>query len=83
MVNACTVTVRRRLPYTHMLADSFLANRPGGHFTAPVLDQPLQKRWPDGTESWSSSELGISANRGLTSGLGFHRAQEASFPPGA
>jgi glycosyltransferase involved in cell wall biosynthesis len=38
-MNGCTVTIRRRLPYTRVLAESFFSHHADGTFTALVLDE--------------------------------------------
>lgn len=59
-MNVCTVTVRRRLPYARVLAESFLASHPGGRFTTLVLDDPFDEQWPEGLEMLSPSDIGVS-----------------------
>lgn len=63
-MNVCTVTVRSRLPYARVLAESFLAAQPAGRFTTLVLDDPFDEQWPDGLEMLSPSDIGV-GNRDL------------------
>ncbi|MDQ4149605.1 MAG: glycosyltransferase family 4 protein [Actinomycetota bacterium] len=41
-MNACTVTIRQRLPYAQVLAESFLSHHPGATFTVLILDDPWE-----------------------------------------
>lgn len=59
-MDVCTVTVRGRLPYARVLAESFLSAHPGGRFTALVLDNPYDEQWPGGLEMLSPLDIGIS-----------------------
>jgi glycosyltransferase involved in cell wall biosynthesis len=60
-LDVCTVTLRRRLPYARVLAETFLARHPEGRFTALVLDDPFDETWPDGLEMLSPADIGISS----------------------
>lgn len=59
-VNVCTVTIRRRLPYARVLAESFLAHHPTGSLTALVIDGPLDEQLPEGFHTLAPSDIGIS-----------------------
>ncbi|HEX2053854.1 MAG TPA: glycosyltransferase [Actinomycetota bacterium] len=59
-MNVCTVTVRRRLPYARVLADSLLEQHPDARFTVLILDDPFEEQWQDGLEMLSPSDIGIS-----------------------
>ena len=60
-MNACTVTVRGRLPYARVLAETFLAHHPHGRFTALVLDDPYDEQWVEGLEMLAPADIGLSA----------------------
>lgn len=59
-MNACTVTVRGRLPYARVLAETFLENHPSGRFTVLVLDDPYEANWIEGLEMLSPTDIGVS-----------------------
>jgi glycosyltransferase involved in cell wall biosynthesis len=53
MLNACTIIACNYLPFARVLADSFLANHPGGSFTVLLIDDEQRTlEAPDARVRW-------------------------------